>query len=208
MRFANASDAPMFPPHPGQPSYRPGTLREKKLIPLPRRHFGSTLVILTCVFECFIDIDSIQISTMADVVETTKVEEETPIKEVTKEVVPAAEAVVVADEKAETPAAEEPAKEGENGSAAAPEELKNGSSHGNGSTNGVRDADETAEETDKNGAAEPVSAGKRKSEGVEAADATDGVSAEKKAKLEEKSEVAAAEDGIEAPANGEAEVTA
>lgn len=48
---------------------------------------------------------------------------------------------------------------------------------------------------------------KRKSESVEAADATDGVSAEKKAKLEEKTEEAAA-DGIEAPANGEAEVTA
>jgi hypothetical protein len=48
---------------------------------------------------------------------------------------------------------------------------------------------------------------KRKSESVEVADATDGVSAEKKAKLEEKTEEAAA-DGIEAPANGEAEVTA
>ncbi|CAL8079478.1 unnamed protein product [Orchesella dallaii] len=146
---------------------------------------------------------------MADVVETTKVEEETPVKEVTKEV-PAADAVVAAaDEKTETPAAEEPAKEGENGSASATEELKNGSSHGNGSTNGVRDAEETAEEpAAKDLPVDAEEPRKRKSEGVEAADATDGVSAEKKAKLEEKSEVAAAEDGIEAPANGEAEVTA
>lgn len=48
---------------------------------------------------------------------------------------------------------------------------------------------------------------KRKSESVEAPDATDGVSAEKKAKLEEKTEEAAAE-AVEVPANGEAEVTA
>jgi len=139
---------------------------------------------------------------MADV-ETTKVEEETTstIKEVSKEVA-ASEPVVTSDEKPEAPIVEEPvAKEGENGTAA--EEVTNGgAANGNGSTNGVESA-ETTEEADGNNIEEVR---KRKSEGiVEAADATDGVSAEKKAKLEEKTE---AEDGIEAPANGEAEVTA
>jgi hypothetical protein len=142
-----------------------------------------------------------RISTMADV-ETTKVEEETTttIKEVSKEVA-AGEPVVTSDDKPEAPVVPEPAedaKEGENGTAA---EEQNGSANGNGSTNGVESA-ETTEEADGNNIEEVR---KRKSEGVvDVADATDGVSAEKKAKLEEKSE----EDGIEAPANGEAEVTA
>jgi len=120
---------------------------------------------------------------------------------VSKEVA-ASEPVVTSDEKPEAPIVEEPvAKEGENGTAA--EEVTNGgAANGNGSTNGVESA-ETTEEADGNNIEEVR---KRKSEGiVEAADATDGVSAEKKAKLEEKTE---AEDGIEAPANGEAEVTA
>jgi len=138
---------------------------------------------------------------MADV-ETTKVVEEettTTIKEVSKEVANA-DPIVTPDEKKEVAVVEEPAaKEGENGTAA--EEL-NGGANGNGSTNGVESA-ETTEEADGN-IIEEVR--KRKSEGVEVADATDGVSAEKKAKLEEISEPA--DEGIEAPANGEAEVTA
>jgi len=138
---------------------------------------------------------------MADV-ETTKVTEEettTTIKEVSKEVA-AADPIVTPDEKKEVAVVEEPAaKEGENGTAA--EEL-NGGANGNGSTNGVESAD-TTEEVD--GKTEEISH-KRKSEGIEVADVADGVSAEKKAKLEEISEPA--EDGIEAPANGEAEITA
>jgi len=96
------------------------------------------------------------------------------------------------------------AKEGENGTAA---EEQNGGANGNGSTNGVDSAETTEEAEEGNGVVAAEEGRKRKSEGVEIADATDGVSAEKKAKLsEEKSE--APEDGIEAPANGEAEVTA
>jgi len=138
---------------------------------------------------------------MADVVETTKVEEETPIKEVTK-AVPAGDAVVTPDEKAEVPAADEKVKEGENGSA---EEEVNGGTNGNAKNgNGVAAAETTEETEGVNLVEESL---KRKSEGVEVADATDGVSAEKKAKLEEKSE-AVAEDGIEAPKNGAQEETA
>lgn len=142
---------------------------------------------------------------MADV-ETPKVEEETtPIttKEVTKEV-PVAEPEVTPNSKPaaeDPPAADEPvAKEGENGTAKTEENgtAKNGANGNGEATNGAAEAVEESEEEVR----------KRKSESVvDAADATDGVSAEKKAKLEEKTEEAAA-DGIEAPANGEAEVTA